>query len=232
MAAWTDTLSRLKHQPSVVAYSLAQRYSRGQSLTTCEQAIKRSTEEMRNQDWFCLALRLFGIWLLIQAVETFVSYVSFFFSSGNAFTRQIIVSTVAWSVGRTASGLVLLLFAPAIATRFYPSRVAAETTRPEVDGTKPLKVGIQLMAVYALLLAVQSGAGVILGLLNGGFGNGAMAMNFRGAGASYLASLLTVGLNLAFAAMLLIWNDRIITFIEKFRYVPERDAYEPPPISE
>lgn len=184
---------------------------------------------MTNRDWFCLALELFGIWLLIQAVETIVPYLLFAISGNPVVQNPTQVATmVLWLIGRTAIALVLLLFAPAISARFYPSMTSTETTHLE-DEAKPLKVGIQLLAVYALLLAVQSGAGVILGLLSGvdyGFAPGA---NFGGTGSRYFASLLTCGLNLAFAAILLMWNERIVTLIAKFRYIPERDAYEPPP---
>ncbi len=184
---------------------------------------------MTNRDWFCLALELFGIWLLIHAVETIVPYLLFAISGnlvGQSPTQVAIM--VLWPIGRTAIALVLLLFAPAISERFYPSIATTETTHLDNEA-KPLKVGIQLLAVYALLLAVQSAAGVILGLLSGVDYSLAPGATFGSTGRSYIASLLTCGLNLAFAAILLVWNERIVTFIAKFRYVPERDAYEPPP---
>ncbi len=187
---------------------------------------------MTNRDWFCLALRLFGIWLLIRAVETIVPYLLFAVIA-NVVAQSFVqvASTVLWLIGRTAIGLVLLLFAPAISERFYPSIATTETTHLDNEA-KPLKVGIQLLAVYALLLAVQSATGVILGLLSDVDYSFAPGANFGGTGRGYLASLLTFGLNLAFAAILLVWNERVVTFIAKFRYVPERDAYEPPPDGE
>ena len=187
---------------------------------------------MTNRDWFCVALRLFGIWLLIEAVETIVPYLLFSIS-GNAVGQNMsmVVAMVLWLIGRSAIGLVLLFFAPAIAVRFYPSTASTEITHSD-DEARPLKVGIQLLAVYALLLAVQSGAGVILGLLSGDRYGLALGTNFNGAERGYLASLLTCGLNLAFAAILLIWNERVVTLIAKFRYIPERDAYRPPPVNE
>lgn len=187
---------------------------------------------MTNRDWFCLALRLFGIWLLIEAVETIVPYLLFAIS-GNVRGQNMswVVTTVLWLIARTAVGLVLLFFAPAIAVRFYPRTTSTEKTHFD-DEARPLKIGIQLLAVYALLLAVQSGAGVIMGLLSGDHYGFALAANFNGAERGYLASLLTFGLNLAFAAVLLIWNERVVTLIAKFRYIPERDAYTPPPVNE
>jgi len=187
---------------------------------------------MTNRDWFCLALRLFGIWLLIHAVETIVPYLLFAISDNLVGQSPTYVAgMILWPIGRTAIALVLLLFAPAISERFYPSIATTETTHLDNEA-KPLKVGIQLLAVYALLLAVQSAAGVILGLLSGveyGFAPGA---NFGSTGRSYLTSLLTCGLNLAFATILLMWNERIVTLIAKFRYIPERDAIDPLPESE
>jgi hypothetical protein len=152
---------------------------------------------MINRDWFCVALRLFGIWLLIEAVESVVPYLLYAIS-GNVAGRNMsyVVSMFLWLIGRTAIGLVLLFFAQAIAVRFYPSTASTETTHSD-DEARPLKVGIQLLAVYALLLAVQSGAGVILGLLSGDSYALALGTNFNGAERGYFASLLTFGLNLA-----------------------------------
>ena len=44
--------------------------------------------------------------------------------------------------------------------------------------------------------------------------------------------MLSCGFNLTFAAILIMWNDRVITIIEKFRYIAERDAYQPPPLED
>ncbi len=187
---------------------------------------------MINRDWFCLALRLFGIWLLIQAIEGFVPYLLFAIGGyGVSIGFSNAAALVFWFIGRSAIGLVLLFFAPAIAARFYPSTSSSETL-PIEDEAKPLKVGIQLLGVYALLLAVQSASGVIVGYLSGNSFSLNQGINFSGAGAGYIASLLTFGLNLAFAAMLIIWNEQVVTLLAKFRYVPERDAYEPPPLNE
>ena len=186
---------------------------------------------MTNRDWFCLALRLFGIWLLIHAVEMIVPLMWAISVKGVGQHFAHVVSMVLWPIGRTAIGLVLLFFAPAIAARFYPSTASTETMHFD-DEAKPLKVGIQLLAVYALLLAIQSGAGVILGLLSGDNYGLAQGTYFNSAERGYFTSLLTFGLNLAFAAILLIWNERIVTLIAKFRYIPERDAYKPPPDGE
>jgi hypothetical protein len=143
---------------------------------------------MTDRDWFCLALRLFGIWHLIEAVETIVPYLLFAIGANgvgqNAF---YVVSMIIWLIVRTAIGLVLLLFAPAIAARVFPGTASTETTHSD-DKARPLKVGIQLLAVYALLLAVQSGAGVILGLLSGDKYALAPGTNFNGAGRGYLWS--------------------------------------------
>jgi hypothetical protein len=187
---------------------------------------------MINRDWFCLALRLFGIWLLIEAVETIVPYLLFAFSgSPIGQNTSWFVTIVLWLLARTAIGLVLLFFAPAIAVRIYPATAPTETT-PTGDEARPLKVGIQLLGVYALLLAVQSVPGFILGLLAGERYAFTPGSTITGAGRGYLASLLTFGLNLAFAALLLMWNERVVTLIAKFRYVPERDAYTPPAVHE
>ena len=180
---------------------------------------------MINRDWFCLALRLFGIWLLIQAIEQFVPLLLYVISgSGPSRGFSYAVTIVFWLVGRSVIGLVLLFFAPAIAARFYPSASSSKSQRVE-DEVNFLKIGMQLLGVYALLLAVQYASRVIVGYLSGdGF-----SLN---AGGSYFASLVTFGLNLAFAAILIIWNEQVVTLLAKFRYVPERDAYEPPPLDE
>lgn len=133
---------------------------------------------------------------------------------------------LSWLIARTAIGLVLVLFAPAITARFYPSTATKETTHSD-DEVKLLKVGIQLLAVYALLLAVQYGAGVIIGLMQ--IDNYAVLLETE---PEYLSNLLNFGLNIAFAAILLMWNDRVVTLIAKIRYVPERDADKPPSANE
>ncbi len=194
-------------------------------------ATARGFTAMNNRDWFCLALRLLGIWILIQAVETILPYLFSMIGGGEFY--QAFVFTFLWVAARTTIGLVLLLFAPAITARFYPSTESTETMPLGFDETRLLKVGIQLLAVYALLLGVQSGASVILGFLASVIRVGkSMGPGFSGSGSEYLRSLLNLGLNFAFAAILLMWNDRIAAFIAKFRYIPERDAYEPPPISD
>jgi hypothetical protein len=183
---------------------------------------------MTNRDWLCLGLRLIGIWMLIQAVEGMVPIFIYLFSGFNSFGGiSTIVSAIVWLVGRTVFALVLVLFAPAIATRFYPQASPSVTSVSEINETKALRIGVQLLAVYALLLAVQSGSGTIYGLLVGH-----NASTFAYSEGSYLQSFMTCGLNLAFAAILLIWNERVIMFIAKFRYVAERDAYDPPSVDE
>jgi len=181
---------------------------------------------MTNRDWLCLALRLFGFWLLIQAVEQMTQYLWFYLAGMSIF--QVGVQALIWLILYTLFALILILFAPAIATRFHPlSKTHSETELSEFNESKALKIGIQLLAVYALLLALQSGAGLI-----GFYVFESSSSGFYYWEENYLKSLLSFGFNLAFAAILIMWNDRVITFIEKFRYVAERDAYEPPPLED
>lgn len=184
---------------------------------------------MTNRDWFCLALRVFGIWALLQGVDLLVPNLMQFINirGGNAVH---FIPTLLWLTGRTAIGLVLLLFAPAIAIRFYPNPASTETTC-RVDEAKLLKIGIQLLAVYALLLAFQSGATVVGGLWmsDEDFDGVHPRMDFYFSDSAYIASMFSLGLNLAFAAILLMWNEHVVAFIQRNRYVPERDAREPPP---
>jgi len=176
---------------------------------------------MTNRDWLCLALRLFGIWTLIRIVGELSLYFQYFIAGAlGAGSLQGLASIVISLIVRTALALILILFAPAIAARFRSTTPPDKTDPPEFDETRTLKVGIQLLAVYALLLSVQAAGPLIYGLLTPPMDK------------YHLQSLLTFGLNLAFAGILLMWNDRIITLIEKFRYVPERDAYQPPPLEE
>ena len=187
--------------------------------------------EMNNREWFSLALRLFGIWLFIQAIEEFVPYLLFFISDSGpwpGFTYA--AGLVVWFFVRTAVGLVLLLFAPAIAARFYPS-TSSDETQPVEEEASVVKVGIQLLGVYALLLAGQSVSGVVMGYLTGNTFIFNQGLSFNDSASYYLSNLLTFGLNLALAAIFIIWNEQVITLLAKFRYVPERDAYEPPPLN-
>jgi hypothetical protein len=185
---------------------------------------------MTNRDWFCIAIRLLGIWLLIDAVESIVSNVLFVISGllgpGDPYVTYVVNMSV-WLIARTTIGLVLLFFAPAIAARFYPSTQTTETTHSDAE-VRPLKVGLQLLAIYALLLAVQSGAGVILGLFSGNVYDLGLGANVNFSATGYLERLLNCGLNLAFAGVFLMWNERVVTLIEKFRYIPERDSYRSP----
>jgi len=181
---------------------------------------------MTNRDWLCLALRLFGLWLLIHAAEQITLYVSYYLAG--MFNFQRVGLTFLWLILRTFFSLILILFAPAIAIRFHPlAKTDSETELSEFNESKALKIGIQLLAVYALLLAVQSGSRVIGNLF---FDSSSRGFNYWEE--NYLKSLLSFGFNLAFAAILIMWNDRVITIIEKFRYVAERDAYEPPPLED
>ncbi len=177
---------------------------------------------MVQRDWFCLALRLFGLWLLIQSIEQFAYYVLMVIATIEATDSApgiyYMASAVLAFIVRTIMGLVLLWFAPAIAMRFYPRTESTEVSHVDSE-TRPLQVGIQILGLYALLLAVQSASDVIVHYL-------------RGASNTYLTSLFTCGLNLIFGAMLILWNERVLACIERMRYVPERDAYEPPPLRE
>jgi len=181
---------------------------------------------MTNRDWLCLALRLLGIWLLVQAAEQMTQYVSYYLAG--MFNFQGVGLAFFWLTLRTLFALILTLFAPAIATRFHPiAKTHSETKLSEFNESRALKIGIQLLAVYALLLAVQSGARVIGNLF---FDSSVRGFNYWEE--NYLKSLLSFGFNLAFAAILILWNDRVITIIENFRYVAERDAYVPPPLED
>ena len=200
------------------------------SYTVFEQVVLGSGDTMTNRDWFCLALRVFGLWLLIKSIEDLVPYLFWLVldpnNAGQVFSY--LAFTTIWLIARLMGGLVLLFFAPAIAARFYPSEGTHTTSHVE-DEAKPLKVGIQLLAVYALLLAVQSVAGVIVGYLSGDTFGGIASGGFGGVRTGYTASLLTFGLNLAFGLALILWNERLVLFLAKMRYVPDRDAYESPP---
>ena len=184
---------------------------------------------MVNRDWFCLAVRIFGLWLLISSIEQCVPYLIWALSDNSGIGYAL--SAALWFVGRLAVGLVLILFAPALAARFYPQ---GETAAPaaDFDESKPLKVGLQLLGMYALLLAVQAAAVVIASYVDANALTGAMPMSIDPMASGYLGSLLTCGLNLAFAVILITFNEQLVTFLTKLRYVPERDGYEPPPRSE
>ena len=188
---------------------------------------------MTNRDWFGLALRLFGIWLLLYSIESIVPslIMVIFMSPGMGPGPSYAFVLGFWFIGRTTVALVLVVFAPAIASRFYPEVPPQEPAAPGSE-SKPLRVGLQLLGMCAVLLAIQSVATVILQILSNEkamFVSGAVSYN---PDQPYLKSLINAGLNLAFAAVLLIWNERVVAFIERFRYVPERDAYEPPPLEE
>jgi len=183
---------------------------------------------MTNRDWLCLGLRLLGIWMLVQAVEGIIPYLLYIFiQDSRAGGIQMIAYSIVLLTCRTTLAMILVLFAPAIAARFYRSVDRIETTDVEINEVKALRIGVQLLAVCALLLAIQSGAKVLYRLLaSGNF------LEFNYLEETYLQSLMNCGLNLTFAAILLMWNEQVITLIAKWRYVPERDAYEPPPIEE
>ncbi len=190
---------------------------------------------MTSKEWFCLALRLFGVWLLLQSLQEFVPslfYALSAFGSGQGFPYWS--SMAIWFLLRTGLAIVFLLFAPAISSRFYGTELASEPavqTTPSSE-SNALKVGIQLLAVYALLLGLQALSGVVLGMLSGVVRISVASIDYGSAEYNYMNSLLTCGLNFGFALLLIIWNTRIISFIERVRYVPERDAYESIPVNE
>ena len=128
-----------------------------------------------------------------------------------------------WMFARTTFGLIMLFFAPAISTRFYktPSEITHDKNAPNVSEQSILRVGIQLFAIYALLLAIQP-----LGNLGVGYASGVQLQE------SYLQNLLSSGVYLGFALLLIMWNENVVTFLEKIRYSPERDAYAPPPVGD
>ncbi|MEM9352417.1 MAG: hypothetical protein AAGA92_05340 [Planctomycetota bacterium] len=188
---------------------------------------------MTNRDWFTLALRILGVWLLVQCLEIIpqVFFFSLVNSMGQATTYTLI--TLCWLAVRTALGLFLLFFASSIALRFYPKGADS----PQVGSasgteTKPLRIGLQLLGVYALLLAAQSGGKVIEGVWSGVPITWDAKTGTISGGATYLNSLINLGLSLGIATVLLIWNEGVVSLIERFRYVPERDAYVPPALEE
>ena len=112
---------------------------------------------MTNRDWFGLALRLFGIWLLLYSIESIVPslIMVIFMSPGMGPGPSYAFVLGFWFIGRTAVALVLVVFAPAIASRFYPEVPSQEPGAPG-SGVKPLRVGLQLLGMCAVLLAIQS----------------------------------------------------------------------------
>jgi hypothetical protein len=184
---------------------------------------------VNNRDWFCLALRVFGLWWLMLGIENSATHLHVYlsqiaFSPGWAFL-------IVWPLLRTASGLLLVLFAPAISCRVYPSPTSDGNGANHAESGSALKIGIQLLGVYALLLAVQSLGTVLPGLFTSGARGGATEL-MKLIASTYQTELLKCGLNLAFGAILLLGNDRVVTALERLRYVAERDAYTPPPLAE
>ena len=71
--------------------------------------IRRESSFMTNRDWLCLALRLLGIWILIQAIEGIIPYLFYLFAAfGSVGGFQTIAFTIVWLILRTALAMVLV----------------------------------------------------------------------------------------------------------------------------
>ena len=117
---------------------------------------------MNSHDWFTLAVRILGLYLLISSLEEFIPYLLYLMSDmGSQMGTSFMIGIFIWFIGRTALSLVLVLFAPALASRFYV-RSTPENTSSRIDEEKALAIGLKLLAFYALLLALQTGATALI----------------------------------------------------------------------
>lgn len=180
---------------------------------------------MNSREWFCLALRVLGVWQLMSSIEH-AAWATYSLTSQG----PVLAAMTLWALGGAASltaGMLVLLFAPAIAERFYP----AAADEPEVDPVAivdAFMVGSRVLGVYALLLAMQGLGGVLAG-----FALQFLRFGFPGGIATSDAYSLARGvMMLAFAYVLLFGHERAFAFLSRLRYVAERDAYQPPSVEE
>lgn len=177
---------------------------------------------MPARDWFTLALRVLGIWLLIQTVQHVVplayllsEYGPFrtgFLGMGGAFGAfdwSYIIFYAAQVTVHTGFGLGLLMYGPLIARRFYPADESTAAA-PGASADDLYRIGCRLLGIYSFLLAVPP----VARMAGGGVDPDEVV---RG------------GLYLAMAALLLLGAKRIGAILSRIRYDPQRDAYQPPP---
>lgn len=180
---------------------------------------------MTNRDWFCVALRVLGVWQLLQTVQQ-IAWSPALLGAGVYGGYGLVILIGATTT--TALGVGLLLFAPAIAERFYPLASGQPTGDMEGQGSA-LRIGMQVLGVVALLRAIPAFGGVLTGLFyRGGFMGGLRTIR----DGDISSQLLSFGFHLVFAVVLLAGPNQIIAWLSRLRYVAERDTYEPPPIEE
>lgn len=182
---------------------------------------------MTSRDWFCLALRVLGVWQLASAVP-YVAMVASSLSSSGTLDGSDILRFLYWGGAVTAVGLFLLLFSPAIATRLYPKEGGLGQPSPPDLPERLLEVGLRLLGVYLLVQAVHQLTTSIVSAV----------MTAQYSGVSWheqlfslaLSDLVASGIYAALGSVVLLGPKRIIAALDRLRYDAERDAYVPPPI--
>lgn len=132
---------------------------------------------MNARDWFTLALRLFGIWVVVQTLTLMLAMASeviLFLVAGQApplgggyvFVLETSVAAVAGLI----CGLVLLFRAPRIARWFYRSPPDQAEAGPPltIDTEGVYRIAAFLLGVYAWLQAVRPGVWAVVALVRQG----------------------------------------------------------------
>ncbi|TWT66278.1 hypothetical protein Pla123a_46720 [Posidoniimonas polymericola] len=182
---------------------------------------------MNSREWFCLALRVMGVWQLSSVVPYLAMLVASLASGGNTPFEFFIV--LLWVVVYTGLGLFLLLFAPAIAARFYPGSAAESRPTAQDLPDRMLELGLRLLGAYLLVLAVHTLLTYVANAIAvAAYSNVSWRQQLAASGPRELISTavyVTLGL------VVLAGPKRIIAGLDRLRYNAERDAYTPPPIA-
>jgi len=189
---------------------------------------------MTARDVLTLALRVMGFWAIIRAVGQLGYAVAAVYylldrmqEAGNWSENMeapayLIVSGLVQPVAACCFGLLLLLFALRISGLFY-GRAAASRPDPKAvpwDPTDVYRVGVQLMGIYAFLLAIPPLVKNVTWLFS--------RDKLRPVGAHEIAGIIEGGLYLACCVVLVYGSRNVARWLGSVRYVPETSEIEQP----
>ena len=189
---------------------------------------------MTARDLLTLALRVMGFWVIIRALGLLDYACLVVFSvfdtpevpAGVSYATDaplyMIVTALADPVITGCLGILLLLFAPRMSARFYPT-TAASSSDTNVVAWKVAdvyRVGVQLMGIYALLLAIPLLVRDTSWLFS--------RDRLEPVTAHGISGMITGGLYLACSVVLVYGSRNVAEWLSSVRHVPETPGIEEP----
>lgn len=183
---------------------------------------------MNSREWFCLALRVLGVWQLVEGLSYLPGDLSSYLQTGPLGSESAGLSVMTWSLTKLAIGLFLVLGAPFCAAVCYPKQPPGDSEAARVLPAQFLRVGLRLLGAW---LVVRGGHTLLVSLAKSGLDayythspwNEAWPVNYLG---DITSTCIDVGLGIA----IFVGPQHIVAVLDRLRYSAERDAYTPPPL--